>query len=268
MLQNNKAIVAPPESGFSHWWLSKWGSWGKENNDEETVSLFVDDVLGSRKIELWKLECSYLKSIILYEKPNNYNELTQCIYLAYGLNYEDVKVIADKNNYYIKHLDDLPKIWPNAKYLYIIRDGRDVACSYLDVSMLNSKSPYKPIFPKTIGQIAEEWEKNNLSIEEFLAKSRRESLMIKYEDLVLNPTNTLLEICKFLNVEFDNQMLSYYESSSQNNQEPSELLDWKTKTMEKPDGNRVKRFLKDLGGQEIEVFNKVAAHSLHHFGYL
>jgi hypothetical protein len=268
MLHCHRAIIVPPESGFSHWWLSKWGNWSIDNNNPEVVSLFVDDLLKSKKIELWKLERDKLESIILNERPENYNQLIQCIYLAFGTNNTEVKVIADKNNYYIKHLDDLPKIWPDAKYLHIVRDGRDVACSYLDVLKLNSNSPYKPNFPENIVQIAEEWERNNLAIDGFLKQNGRESLMIKYEDLVINSYKTLSNVCEFLEIEFDDQMLSYYSPLSENYQEPTELLDWKMKTLESPDKNRIKRYLNELTVIDIENFNRVASTSLRSFGYL
>jgi hypothetical protein len=268
MLQNHKAIAAPPECGFSHWWLSKYGAWCAADNTNEKISFFLDEIFSSKKIELWKLNKDEVSSIILQEKPENYSELVQCIYLAYKKVYSEVDVIADKNNYYIHHLDDLPQIWPNAKYLHIIRDGRDVACSYSEVTKLDSKSPYKPNFPVSMAEIAAEWENNNIAINTFANVKGRTSLLIKYEDVVTQTYETLLSICRFLEIEFDEQMLDYYKATGDNNQEPNETLDWKRKTLEKPDNNRIKRYLKDLTPVEIATFNENARTALPLFGYV
>lgn len=267
MLHNHKSIVSPPESGFSHWWLSKWGNWEAQDNTLQKISYFVDDIFKSKKIELWKLNKDTLLSIIYKEKPENYGQLIQCVYLAFEKNYSDVEVIADKNNYYIKHLKDLPKIWPNAKYLHIVRDGRDVACSYQEVTQLNSNSPYKPQLPATIAEIASEWESNNFAINQFTSSMGHNSFLVKYEDLILNTKETLLSICEFLKIAFDEQMLNYYNVSSENKQEPNETLEWKKKTLESPDNNRIKRYLKDLNESDIKAFNQVALESLKYFGY-
>lgn len=268
MLQNHKAIIAPPECGFSHWWLPKYAEWASTDNTIEKISIFLDDIFSSKKIELWKLNKDEVLSIILKEKPENYNELVQCIYLAYKKDYSEVDVIADKNNYYIHHLDELPQIWPNAKYLHLIRDGRDVACSYSEVTKLDSKSPYKPNLPVSIAEIAAEWENNNIAINTFANVKGRTSLLIKYEDVVTQTYETLLRICGFLEIEYDEQMLNYYKATGENNQEPNETLDWKRKTLEKPDNNRIKRYLKDLTTVEITTFNENASTALQLFGYV
>ncbi len=267
MLQNHKAIIAPPESGFSHWWLPKYAAWASTDNTIEKISIFLDDIFSSKKIELWKINKEFVLSIILKEEPANYNELVQCIYLAYKKEYNKVEVIADKNNYYINHLDDLPRIWPKAKYLHLIRDGRDVACSYSEVTRLDSHSPYKPKLPVSISEIAEEWQRNNLAIHTFLQAGQRASLMIKYEDVISNTSETLSRICEFLEIEFDEKMMDYYKATAENNQEPSETLDWKMKTLEKPDNNRIKRYMKDLSQVEISTFNENASKALQFFGY-
>ncbi|MGB0789818.1 MAG: sulfotransferase, partial [Marinirhabdus sp.] len=55
MLNQHSSIVAPPESGFSLWWLHKYGNWCKADNAPQKINGFIDDVLSSRKIETWHL---------------------------------------------------------------------------------------------------------------------------------------------------------------------------------------------------------------------
>ena len=38
---------------------------------------------------------------------------------------------GDKTPDYVLYMKDLKKVWPNAQFIHVIRDGRDVALSYL-----------------------------------------------------------------------------------------------------------------------------------------
>jgi len=48
--------------------------------------------------------------------------------------YKNAIYLGDKNNYYINYLDTILDIYPNAKYLAIIKEGRDIASSYKNLS--------------------------------------------------------------------------------------------------------------------------------------
>lgn len=267
MLNQHSKIVAPPESGFMQWWFKKYKNWDISDNFNNRINEFLDDLYESRKFETWKINRNALKEIILLKKPKDYAQLTECVYLAYDSNPENIKIIADKNNYYINHLTELKKIWPDAKFIHIIRDGRDVACSYLDMSELETDSPYKPNLPENIRKIAKDWVDNNNEIAALSKKYPENYILIKYEDLIIDSRNTLANFCDFLGIEFDHKMLDYYKPSVRDKSEPKETLDWKKKTLEKPDLKRIGRYSCDLKKKQIELFNNIALPSLKLYGY-
>src|SRR5690606_14260941 len=117
-------------------------------------------VLSSKKIETWHLDPEVLQALVAERRPMSYADLVDCVYLAYSDGPAHIQIVADKNNYYINHLEDLPQIWNDASFIHLVRDGRDVACSYLEVGQLASTSPYKPRFPKELSEIAREWSLN------------------------------------------------------------------------------------------------------------
>ena len=267
MLNSHPKIVSPPECGFLHWWYAKYKDWDKKkSSSQEKVEYFVEDVLQSKKIETWNLEQESLVKAILDRTPSNYAQLCLIVYLEYArIRKSEPEVIVDKNNYYIHHLDVLEKIWPDALYIHLIRDGRDVACSYLDVKELNSTSPYKPKLSTNISEIAQEWNLNNLHIERFVNRRPvEERIKVRYEDLVSEPEDSLKNLCKLLEIPFSSKMLNYFLY----NDEPRSTSDWKLKTFKKPDKQNIGRYKNKLTESEISQFNIVAEESLKRSGYL
>jgi Sulfotransferase domain. len=270
MLNSHPDITIPPECGFIQWWYSKYAAWSLlDSNDALRVQEFVNDVATSRKIETWHLNFEMLEAEITSLQPSDYGELCACVYSTYAKGRSRIpKVWGDKNNYYIHHLQELNYIYPNAKYVAIVRDGRDVACSYRGVSELQSTSVYRPNLPIKVEEIAAEWTRNNTLIRDFfLSKVKGRSFTVRYEDLVQSPATVLTQICDFLKLKYSPQMLEYHKSNSLNEDEPKEFIDWKKKTLTAPDANNINKFQKILSVGEIAAFNEIADMMLKLYGY-
>jgi hypothetical protein len=261
MLNAHPDIIAPPESGFMHWWHKKYAHWCFADSQNETlVKAYVQDVLSSRKMETWGLTEHVVIDVIDRYSPVNYAELSECVYLAKAtMENRQVSHIVDKNNYYINHLHDLYAIWPDAKALFIIRDGRDVACSYRELKAVSDQT-YKPRLPVDWLDIAAEWNTNNLNIYHFLSEHVPVNnwLMIRYEDLVNDPKAILKRVCECLQIDFHSRMLEYYHF----NNEPGETIDWKKKTLEAPDISGIGRYRTHMSVADQLEFNKIAEEGL------
>ncbi len=95
--------------------------------------------------------------------------------------------------------DHLPQIWPEARYIHIVRDGRDVARSNVDMGW--SGLPY---FGVSRWMTAERrWQR----LSELVPAER--CLTVHYENLVSDPDTVLQTICAFIGVSFDNAMYDY-----------------------------------------------------------
>ena len=264
MLTNHSDICVPPECGFIHWWSAKYGNWSKKDNTAQSISNFINDLKTSKKIETWNLNFDELKVSVLNKQPQDYATLCKLVIKFYARPLSStLKYLGDKNNYYISHLDELYKISKSAKFLFITRDGRDVACSYKNIKKVKSNSPYKPNLPCSIESIANEWSTNLYIIESFKNKlNTDQKYSIRYEDLLTNTENTLQTICDFLNIEFDENMLSYADNNKKRRQEPEELMAWKLKTYQKPDTSNIGKYKLELSRDEISTFEKIAGNAL------
>jgi hypothetical protein len=262
-------INATPECGFLHWWYKKYADWDSSCVLSNRLDEYISDLASSKRIEDWKMDYTLLKEKIIQEKPENYAKLGELVYTFYGEQKgKKAKVIADKNNYYINHFNDLNEIWPDAKYILVVRDGRDVACSYLNMETLVTNSPYKPKLSTDIKTIAKEWLTNNqniLSFSESLINSQ--FMVIRYEDFVTDSALYLTKVCHFLGLNFESNMLNYFIKNAKEQDEPLSSLDWKKKTLEKPDKENIGKYKMELEKESIDAFNAIANDLLQKFNY-
>ena len=269
MLNSHSMINATPECGFLHWWYKKYADWDSSCVTSNRLDEYISDLESSKRIEDWKMDYAQLKEKIVQENPDNYAKLGEIVYVFYGEQKgKKAKVIADKNNYYINHFNDLNEIWPDAKYILVIRDGRDVACSYLNIETLVTNSPYKPKLSTDIKTIAKEWLTNNQNVLSFSESlNNNQFMVIRYEDFVTDSELYLTKVCNFLGLNFESNMLNYYIKNAKEQDEPLSSLDWKKKTLEKPDKDNIGKYKMELEKQSIEEFNTTATNLLQKFNY-
>jgi hypothetical protein len=271
MMHAHPEICIPPECGFLEWWHEKYRDWSLEDSHGVRTDLFLSDLKQSRKIETWELDFGQVKDRIRSSGPGCYAELVAQVYLAYayGRGKKLLKIWGDKNNYYLRRTELLNALFPEARYILIVRDGRDVACSYRELSKLQSDSPYKPELPVEIDEIAREWNDNNQSVLNFFQRiNGGRCWIVRYEDLVQSPALRLSELCSFLQIAYSTRMLDYDMYNRKDGTEPSSTLDWKRKTLQKPDTDKVGVFRADLSQEEVNVFNQIAHPMLSNFNYL
>jgi hypothetical protein len=258
MLNNHPELVLPPECGFAEWMYEEFS--GKRMNDN-TYREFLVKAFQSRKFETWGLNYDDVVESIMMNKPKNYQELVFEIYKSYASKVGKAPaLIGDKNNYYINHTEKLEKMFPGCKKIFIIRDGRDVACSYLELNSKAIESKYKPELKASIEEIAEEW---SHSVSTTMFWVQRGARYIKYEDLVSEPVPTLKFVCDFLGIVYSENMLKYFN----NNDEPEEFKSWKGKISGPVDNASVGRYKSDLSLNDLDYFESLAGSSLLLAGY-
>jgi len=260
ILNAHSKVVVPPESGFTLWYADKYTK--VERFSEATLDEFILDVLKAKKFETFGLSKKRLRDVIFTGKPDNYIDLVDLVYKAYAQKMgKDVGVVGDKNNYYINHIAELLQYFPKEKFILLIRDGRDVALSYKNLSRFALDSRYRPRLTAEIEEIAFEWRKNGL---EFLNLMNAPNFMlVRYEDLLCNTESRIQAVLSFLEVGYESSVLDFYLK----NDEPKDFLKWKGKTTEAIDPSNMGKYKKFLSASEIEIFNEIAGDVLDAFGY-
>ena len=157
------------------------------------------------------------------------------------------------NVHYVPEIDEY---LPKAKYLYLYRDGRDVAVSFKK-AVVGQKHFY---------HIAQDWAKAQRAALKMRQKfDESQFFSISYESLTGSPEESLKALCKFLEVEYSPSMMSFHESSEAKNTASSSSL-WNNVT--KPIMNQnTKKFLKQASEEEVRIFELVAGDVLDALGY-
>lgn len=267
MLSSHSAIVIAPESSFIAWWYEKYKDWSKASNVSK-IDSFVDDLMTSKKIEFWGLNRDKLKSRIIKVNPATYSEICQQVYLEYAemimLNYI---YWGDKNNYYVTCPDLLLKLYPNAYFIHIIRNVKDVYCSYKELNKISSNSKYIPVLPNSKEEIADDWNNNNNRVLDCLNNKQTKFISIRYEDIVLKPKFTLSQICDLLLLNYEEGMLHYNKEINNKNFEPSEYSSWKSLNNTELTSKRINRHEKLMTNTEKEFFSNACKELLTKYNY-
>jgi hypothetical protein len=259
MLNSHSLITVPPECGFAVWLYDKYKNQSFAN--AETVNLFIEDVIQTRKFETWGVSKEEIKEFTFSRKHCCYSDIVSSIYYTYAQSRnKHPLLIGDKNNFYISEISRIKEIFSNPKIVFIVRDGRDVALSYRELHNKTIDSIYAPRLAYAIEDIANEWLINCNSI---INESYPQSILITYESLVASPKETLTYVCSFLEIEYEETMLAYYL----NTDEPKEFLQWKPKILERPDSSNINRFLSHMSTKEVALFESIACDMLKRMNY-
>lgn len=266
MLTNHRNIIIPPECGFAVWFYEKYHSL---HFDAAAIAAFVGDLSTARKIETWNLDFDELEKYLLASNAVSYSQVVSRVYQFYGMSTGKIfHRWGDKNNFYLHHIPTIYTMYPSAKFVHIVRDGRDVACSYQALSRSQIESKYAPNLPVNIREIAQEWVRNVQEIiNSFKQLPSDQVFELRYEDLVSSTEQELRHLCDFLGEPYDPGMELYYVKNQQNRQEPVEFLQWKAKIVEKPTDSEVGKYKRDLTPAEIDEFERIARHILKRYKY-
>lgn len=108
--------------------------------------------------------------------------------------------------------EELIDLFPEAKFIFVVRDPRDVVASMKTVKQrYRMNGEVEPAFCRDAYASAQ-------TIRSYLDKGYSASnksdrvLVVHYEDVVREPETTLRNVCAFLNIEFDPKMLRIEES--------------------------------------------------------
>lgn len=144
------------------------------------------------------------------------SNLIERVYSPYS-NKEGKTIVVDCSPRNLWNFPLLAELLPEAKFLHIIRDGRDVACSYRDVGARASAKGVQleqvaAVASKSIERCSTIWADtvrfgwDHCGPDSQLARSGR-AFTTFYENIVLSPESQIRNICEFLGIEFTQTML-------------------------------------------------------------
>ncbi|MDP6060835.1 MAG: sulfotransferase [Pirellulaceae bacterium] len=116
--------------------------------------------------------------------------------------------------------DKLTRIWPDARFIHIMRDGRDVARSVVQMGWAGN------VWDGTGRWITAEkmWQQMRCHL------PADRWIELKYEDLVADADGSMQRICRFIGVPMDKAVFDYAKTSTYDLPDPTLISRWKQHT--------------------------------------
>ena len=108
---------------------------------------------------------------------------------------KNFEYFGDKTPNYIYNLKLIKSIFPDAKFIVLIRDPRDYA---LSMKRTWNKSLYRAAF---------KWRIVMLKLLEDISEFRDDVHFVKYEDILTDTKQVMLDFCQFVGIPFQEEML-------------------------------------------------------------
>lgn len=156
----------------------------------------------------------------------------------------------------VRYAEELANYFSDAKFIYLYRDGRDVALSF--TKAIEGEKHYY--------HIAKDWNATQnmaLQLRDRLTPER--FLSVSYENLVGSPEQTCKAVCEFLEANYCDSMMQFHQSvEAQKAASSSEL--WSNVVRPLMQTN-TRKFLKETKEADLRIFESVAGDALDALGY-
>ncbi len=250
MFEQHPDIAIPPESYFP---VSFWRRRDRYAAPGGGVDLAViaDDLLRHDRFLAWRLDPGLVGSELTGVAPD-YAEAIRRVYALYASSHGKSRY-GDKTPSFLMHMAMLSEQFPEARFIHLVRDGRDVVLSLRD----------QPFAPSSFTGAAEYWSgrvRRARQAGERLGTERY--VEVRYEDLVADPERELTKLCEFVGLGYTPAMLAYENVSR------IPLTDkMRTSGVIRPPGGSRRDWRTQMTPRQLSVVEAVAGDQLEAFGY-
>jgi hypothetical protein len=181
---------------------------------------------------------------------------------------------GEKTPAYVKNMLKIESVLPEARFIHVIRDGRDVALSRWKRT-LGDKDP------APASRVAETWARRIRRAQRH-GRKLDHYMELRYEDLVTDTEPNLRRICEYLELEWDPAILRYYEHAAERMAEMArdlpaidgkptrpgeERMKAHAMTQKPPDPSAMYRWKEKMRPEDVVAFDAAAGDLLADLGY-
>jgi hypothetical protein len=256
LILNAHSRIAIPHPPHIIHYFEKWEHSYGDLNNARAMKRLIRDVLSLLKTHIypWEIEVPAEK-IFQDASPRDLFGVYYAIYHEY-LRYAGKRRWGCKSTFMIHHASRVLGTFPSAKFIWLVRDPRDVAVS----SRQSVFSHFHPLYTALL------WRAQQLEGFRLLESLPKDNLLlVKYEDLIADPEGVIRGLCEFLKESYEPEMMNYYQSSAA--RKSGELSQsWKNASLPIISDNKNK-YRKFLTAKEIRIVEGVAGELMQKFGY-
>lgn len=222
----------------------------------------VRRLLGHPKFARLKISSEEIARLSGNGQPVSYETLVSRIFDRYGER-EGKPLVGDKTPDYVRSIEALHNLWPSARFVHVIRDGRDVALSMMDWPKCHPKPGDFVTWREDRITTSALWWELNVRRGRQAGKSLGRELYyeVHYESLVRCPREESVALCEFLGVPYSDAMLRFYQTPAAS--DPG----LETKWAHLPVTQGLRDWSAQLPPQDNERFEAAAGGLLDELGY-
>ena len=204
MLDSHPDLAVPPETYFVTELLDRRPSY--ETPEGFSKDAFLGDLLSNQWFRRWEVPAERVTADIETGELSGYADAIRTVYAAFASTRGKSRY-ADKTPIHIYHLPLLADLFPEGRFVHVIRDGRDVAASFLDQADMR---------PNGVAEAALLWrERVSIGRTAGAELGPDRYLELRYEELVSSPGPVLERLCAMIGLSYDPSMLSYPERAAE-----------------------------------------------------
>jgi len=192
----------------------------------------------------------------LAERPaSDYSDAVRRVFMLYAEARGKTRY-GDKSPGYVLHMERLAKLFPEARFVHVIRDGRAVALSYVETRF----------GPKDVPAGALYWQRRvtaGRASGHELGSDRYQEL--KYENVIADPEAAVRDVCPFLGLEFEPAMLRYFEQGEKLRSETADPGAHQSLAL--PPTRGLRNWREEMSDSDAAIFEALAGSTLTDFGY-
>ncbi len=227
-----------------------------ERPDGFVAEAFLRDVFADEQFERWHLPHGLVREAVADGNVTSFADAIRALYGAYAVS-RGKPLHGDKTPGFVRSLPLLADLFPEAKFIHIVRDGRDVVLSLRELSWAQRGG---------IDVLAAFWRTNierAFEVRDDLGPGRYRE--IRYEALVEDPETALRQLCAFLGLAYEPAMFSYHERADE--LATSLRRSGDHTRLRLPPTQRLRDWRTELSTVDLEQFELVAGEALERAGY-
>ena len=227
MLDAHPQLAIPPETHFLNPFIQASGRL-RFNPRLATKAIVGDE---RRRWNDFGLAEDELRERFDAIKPFNTTDALRAFYQLYASKHGKPRW-GDKTPDYIRKMKKIQKSLPEARFIHVIRDGRDAGLSQ------NARIAKRGKDPVPAREMARRWRKRIIK-SRIDAEEVEHYIEVRYEDLIADTEGVLRRVCEHVELDYDPAMLRYHERAEERLQEMAGALPAKKGRPERAAGERV-----------------------------
>ncbi len=204
ILHAHTAIAVPHPPHILHYFAPLRDLYGDPPRPRRFERL-VDDVLGLLAVHIHPWDVPIDRDALLREAhPRDLFGVFYALYdqVRRGLHR---RRWGCKSTFVIHHVERIRETYPEARFVWLVRDPRDVAAS-------SRRSVFSPCHPWHTARLWSAQQRLGLDLQRGLP--RRAWHRLRYEDLLDDPEGRIRDLCAFLDEPFEEAMLSFHRTDA------------------------------------------------------